>query len=733
MTGIRRIISFMVLLGILVPFSVYAQSSTSIRINYTEVTEEPDSLALGVYFTLIDDSTGYPITNAQIQSAEMILLDTQTSAIAKVKKADTPFYIVLVLDASGSMQSASKELREAATEALNEAPKGARFAVVRFNDKIDVLQDFTDDKDRLTRAIDQVVPVYNAGTCLYDATYQAIEMLGQTPPGRRTIVLFTDGKDETLNKTFCSQHTYDDDVTLANQPAMHVPINTIGLSGKAQNINASELNNMASTTGGFSVIGTQGNIKTLFKQIMDALNSQWLATANLYPTKGQHEAVVRIIMKDASSISTTVKFTSSRDYVIPPEPVSLAIDGFEFNPDTKIYTLNLRFVSPQLVKTLKVQVWEDKGGTQVSEYTLSNLTSLQTIDIKTQDLQAGETYQLHILVFGPDDQPIKDADGKPIEIVHKFSYNPAVIKTTLAISSVVLQEKQLLVKLQVVGKVQVATYKGWLVDEDTKSEVAGTTFTLAASSVADSVPIPLENIRGGKYTVKIQALDKDNNVLAEAEYQGVVYSPPKPPSKLSVVIGRLVSGLKANPWIIITIVAIICLIIIGLIAIAFLARRETGAPVLQGKIETVLGSEQQISPVNLTRVDARPVQVPSKAAQRPAPVAAPAPAMPLAVIKIKQTPSPAEQGRTLRVTPVPFVIGREDCDLSLPDDRKVSRRHAKITYDSNTSAYYITDLGSVNGVWVDGNRIPANQAVRLTSGKTIGLGPDTILVFGMQG
>ena len=43
-----------------------------------------------------------------------------------------------------------------------------------------------------------------SGTCLYDAAYQAVEMASTTPPGRRAVVLFTDGKDETASGEQCS-------------------------------------------------------------------------------------------------------------------------------------------------------------------------------------------------------------------------------------------------------------------------------------------------------------------------------------------------------------------------------------------------------------------------------------------------------------------------------------------------------------------------------------------------
>ncbi len=315
----KRIIPFLVLIliGAFFPGKVGAQDQKpgSMRISYTEVAEGEKALTLGTYFTLIDDSTGRPVTQAQIKSAEITQLDSNVHTPASYKPADTPFYIVLLLDASGSMQRAAEDMRRAATEAISNAPKGAQFSVVQFDQELKVLHDFSGDASAITRAISKVQPQEGKGTCLYNSTYAAIEMLGKTPPGRRTVILFTDGRDEISSGKICSEHSYDEVVDLANRHEMRVPINTIGLSGSASAINATELTNMAGNTGGFSAIGSQGSLSDLFKQVMDALSSQWLAQADLFPTKGKHDAVLRVTLEDGTVLSATFTFESSKDYV----------------------------------------------------------------------------------------------------------------------------------------------------------------------------------------------------------------------------------------------------------------------------------------------------------------------------------------------------------------------------------------------------------------------------------
>jgi FhaA, N-terminal domain/FHA domain len=72
-----------------------------------------------------------------------------------------------------------------------------------------------------------------------------------------------------------------------------------------------------------------------------------------------------------------------------------------------------------------------------------------------------------------------------------------------------------------------------------------------------------------------------------------------------------------------------------------------------------------------------------------------------------------EQGRA--------VLGRSrDADIQI-DDPNVSRRHAELVQEG--ASYWIVDLGSTNGVEVDGRRV---QRAQLSSGSTFTVGGTTI-------
>jgi pSer/pThr/pTyr-binding forkhead associated (FHA) protein len=83
----------------------------------------------------------------------------------------------------------------------------------------------------------------------------------------------------------------------------------------------------------------------------------------------------------------------------------------------------------------------------------------------------------------------------------------------------------------------------------------------------------------------------------------------------------------------------------------------------------------------------------------------------------------------LEVPPGEFVIGRSpDCQLSL-DDPLVSRRHAILVVQPET--VYIEDLGSRNGVLVNGKRIAG--PVRVNDGDQIQVGSQVMTLVGVPG
>ena len=115
--------------------------------------------------------------------------------IAYFATVDQPFTVALVIDTSGSTHFKLEEIQDAAITFVNQLQPQDRVLVVSFDEEIKVLSEATNDRDALTRAIHRTRT--GGGTRLYDAVEIVIKKKLSGIPGRKAIVLFTDGVDTT--------------------------------------------------------------------------------------------------------------------------------------------------------------------------------------------------------------------------------------------------------------------------------------------------------------------------------------------------------------------------------------------------------------------------------------------------------------------------------------------------------------------------------------------------------
>ncbi len=77
----------------------------------------------------------------------------------------------------------------------------------------------------------------------------------------------------------------------------------------------------------------------------------------------------------------------------------------------------------------------------------------------------------------------------------------------------------------------------------------------------------------------------------------------------------------------------------------------------------------------------------------------------------------------------PVLIGRlHECDV-LVNDYTVSGEHAHFTAGRIPGIYYLTDLGSTNGTWIDDDRLEPHQPVLLKSGQRVVMGRVVFVFF----
>jgi Ca-activated chloride channel homolog len=110
---------------------------------------------------------------------------------------ETPFYVALVLDTSGSTRFKLDEIQKAAFAFVNQLRRDDQVMVVSFDSVIRFLCDFTSDYDELRRAIYQTRT--GGSTRLYEAVDKVVDRMEEIQ-GRRAIVLFSDGVDTSSRR-----------------------------------------------------------------------------------------------------------------------------------------------------------------------------------------------------------------------------------------------------------------------------------------------------------------------------------------------------------------------------------------------------------------------------------------------------------------------------------------------------------------------------------------------------
>jgi VWFA-related protein len=701
------------LLGILLlVMPVGAQSPEGITVIDQLVIEEANSLTLDVYFTTPGEDDSSAPRN-QVQSATIVLEDGSQYE-AQVQKP--PYFIALVLDASGSMKDVFEEVRSAAIDAIREAPSDVHFAVIRFDDNIDLIQPFTNDHGQLVDAVNRI-KIGDSGTCLYDIAYTAVEVLEQVARNapRRAMLLFTDGQDEIKRgiSDACSQNTFDQLISFATNRNVPVPIHTVGFASSQRRINSTELRDLSRATGGQSAIGDSAVLSELYRQIMADVNRQWMVQAELHPTQGFHRGALYVTLADGSlPLSGPVLFTTTRSYQTPPEPVTIEIGNFTYNETADLFFLYVALTSFRNVGSLHIEILDSQNNVQVDREIFDNPTVSQQIRLDTNSLKAGREYVARVFPRSLEGNNIKGEDGESLFAAYRFRYEPHPEPLILSIDSIQIKdeepslnirtwqieddEAELTFNLSTENGEQIARFEGRLISQQSNLEEVS---EFSRESAAETILIPLQ-VGAGSYTIVVDALAQDVTRLATAR-STFTYIPPEEP------ITRALMALQANP--IVNVAAIALLIIAALIALVI--------GVLWGRRIGKSSARQ-----------ARETDVFKMAQKRERPTEA----RDVPLVRIRVVASPDESlvnGSGLEVTRFPFTIGREECDLTIPGDRHVSRKHAKITFENGV--FYIEDSGSSNGTFVNDAPIAANEPTPLSTdiGAKIRIGKTTNLTF----
>lgn len=208
---------------------------------------------------------------------------------------DQPFTVILLLDTSFSTEYKIDEIQEAAIAFTNLLKPQDRVMVIEFDEKVHVLSEITNDRNKIHKAIRKAD--FGDGTSLYDAVDFSLRKRLSSIEGRKAIVLFTDGVDTTSRKNTFDSTLYQAQESDAmifpiyyntfenvrrslggiSSPFPQAPLPGIGVTAEEYALGKKYLEDLALSTGGrvFHAEATPGGLTAAFEGIAEELRRQY--------------------------------------------------------------------------------------------------------------------------------------------------------------------------------------------------------------------------------------------------------------------------------------------------------------------------------------------------------------------------------------------------------------------------------------------------------------------------
>lgn len=290
------------------PFPVRAQTSQSNQEKQEQKDRQrkpgEDVIAIDTAEVLLPvtvrDSSGQFVTDLRAEDF-IIYEDGAQQPISSFALKRMPVHVVMMIDTSSSVAHELEDFKEAAWRFINQLDPEDKFSLIRFDDQVELVQDWTNSRNALKRALNRL------GTGMFtkfnDALYLAArEQLGKIK-GRKAIIVLTDGIDsgrgsvssERAFRTLIEEETpvyavsktriqrrADNEELEYFEKASSSSVNSLrieGLKMKIAQLESSERNmtRIAEETGGRIFLPASfDDLSDAYQQVADELRSQYV-------------------------------------------------------------------------------------------------------------------------------------------------------------------------------------------------------------------------------------------------------------------------------------------------------------------------------------------------------------------------------------------------------------------------------------------------------------------------
>ncbi len=257
-------------------------AGAQVQINQIDTSQFPK---VSIFATVLKD--GEPVSGLSTGDFRVREDEVDQEPITVTPKL-TPLSVVLTMDTSGSMKKRLADAQSAAKSFLKTLQPQDKAQVIRFARDVKTIQPLSADRAAAEAAIDATTA--RGDTALFDALYTSVESLRDVP-GRKAIVLLSDGVDDDGTGKPLSKKTVTDVLTLARQ--VNVPIYAIGLGTELDEL---ALKKVASETGALYLNAVEpSELKRLYDSIGKQLAGQYTIgySSNLPADGAEHRVQLR--------------------------------------------------------------------------------------------------------------------------------------------------------------------------------------------------------------------------------------------------------------------------------------------------------------------------------------------------------------------------------------------------------------------------------------------------------
>lgn len=387
--------------------------------------------------------------------------------------------------------------------------------------------------------------------------------------------------------------------------------------------------------------------------------------------------------------------------------VDIQINALRYDEQKNLYTLSFSIAQPGLIQRLLLKVEEKEAGKLLIEnpFIVAGRSTIVTeldgqafVDEREYVIKLeGIDYAEHV-ILRPDENGTLDPSERSTLATKAFKHAlPKAKPITAAVLNVNVDfaNNMMLIDLDISNEdaAQINKFEGWVLDKESGARIDefGPTIFNNKRLYEKLPPAIATATEPQEYELYLVLTTKAEQPI-RTEPRSFKPIPPPPPG----VWQRLTNGLNSNPTLLATILVIMICVVGWLVIQNNQGRRD---PILPPR-----------PPISGTTVDEQ-----YQGAYRPQRGVR---------VTILHTSHPEDKISKV-IYQLPCYIGREGCQVNLPHDAHISRRHASLSL--RDGYLYLSDLGSTNGTFVEQTRLPPNQATRVNELSHIRLGKTTTI------